>query len=340
MAAQLSVSIVMPARNAAKTLDAAVRSIRCQTLTDWELVAVDDGSDDATHDLLAAFAGKDKRIRIISQSASGICAALQQGCAATRGTCIARMDADDLMHPERLRRQADFLKSEPGVGVVSCLVRHGGHPTAQAGYAAHVAWINSLRTPGQIALRRFVESPVAHPSVMFRRELLTMHGGYRPGNFPEDYELWLRWMDGGVRFGKVDAQLLTWNDPPDRLSRVDPRYRPRPFYLVKCVYLARWLKNNVTPDREIWLWGAGRITRQRFKNLEQEGISIAGFIDIDPEKVGKTRNNRPVVSPGNLPLKEQVFILCGVSSRGAGELISARLNQAGWVEGRDYLLAA
>ena len=213
------VSIVMPVRNAAGTVAVALQSAKDQSCADWELLAVEDGSQDETAAILAAAADADSRIRVFSQAAIGIAEALQRGCAAARGEFIARLDADDWMPPERLWRQLEFFESHPHLGVVSCRVRHGGDQTAQAGYAAHVAWINSLLTPEDLALRRFVESPVAHPSVMFRRALLQQRGGYESGDFPEDYELWLRWMDAGVQFGKVDAELLLWNDVPTRLSR-------------------------------------------------------------------------------------------------------------------------
>jgi glycosyltransferase involved in cell wall biosynthesis len=334
------ISIVMPVRNAAATLPVVLESIRRQTLLDWELVAVDDGSNDETAGILASAARADSRIRILSQRACGIAEALQRGCAAARGEFIARLDADDWSPPERLLLQLEFFERNPQLGLVSCRVKHGGDPTAQAGYAAHVAWINSLLTPGDIALRRFVESPVAHPSVMFRRLLLQQHGGYESGDFPEDYELWLRWMDAGVQFGKVDAELLTWNDAPTRLSRTEQRYRPEAFYRTKCSYLARWLKCQVEPTREIWMWGAGRITRNRFRALEAEDISISGFIDVDEKKLGRMRDGRPVVGPNHLPSKDRSFILAGVSSRGARDLIAAELNRRGRAEGRDYLLVA
>lgn len=330
----------MPVRNAAATLPQALESIRRQVFTDWELVAVNDGSVDETTTLLNSAVSGDHRIRVLSHAMMGITETLQHGCAAARGRFIARMDADDVMAPERLLRQLAFATANPGIEVVSCRVRHGGDSKGQAGYARHVAWINSLRTPDDIALRRFVESPVAHPSVMFRRELLQQHGGYKSGDFPEDYELWLRWMDAGVRFGKVDAELLTWNDSPGRLSRADPRYGTDAFYRVKCTYLARWHKREFGPAREVWLWGAGRVTRRRFQSLETEGVPIAGFIDIDPKKLGVLRDGRAVVSPTDLPDQQRAFILAGVSARGARELIAAGLNSLGRVEGRDYLLAA
>ncbi len=334
------VSIVLPVRNAARTLPAALESIRAQTLRAWELVAVDDGSRDETARQLRDAARADARIRVWTQPAQGIVAALQRGCAAARGEFIARMDADDWMAPERLQRQVAFLQAHPRLDVVSCRVRFGGDPVAQAGYAAHVAWINSLCTPAAIARRRFVESPVAHPSVLFRRALLAQHGGYAAGDFPEDYELWLRWMAAGVRFGKVAAELLTWHDSPTRLSRVEARYRTAAFYRTKCRYLAHWLKTQVPPPREVWLWGAGRVTRQRFQALETEGVRLAGFVDVDVKKQGRLRDGRRVVAPGKLPPKNQALIVAGVAKRGARELILAELIRQGRVEGEDFLLAA
>lgn len=199
----------MPVRNAACTLANAVGSILNQTWNDWELIAVDDGSTDASLEMLNAIA--DPRVKVISTPARGIAGALQTGCAAASGAWIARMDADDTMHAERLAAQWEYARRHSELDAVSCLVGYGGEA---AGYEAHIVWINSLRTPEEIALRRFIESPVAHPSVMFRRRLLERHGGYREGDFPEDYELWLRWLKAGVRLGKVPRELLVWNDPP------------------------------------------------------------------------------------------------------------------------------
>ena len=329
------ISIVMPVRDAAATLGAAVGSILEQTFRDWELIAVDDGSTDGGLEMLRAIG--DPRIRVIAIPPQGIAKALQTGCTAAAGEWIARMDADDLMNPERLAGQMDHARHYPALDVISCLVKYGGNA---AGYAAHVDWINTLCTPEEIALRRFIESPVAHPSVMFRRSLLEKHGGYRHGDFPEDYELWLRWLDAGVKFGKTPRELLVWNDPPTRLSRNDPRYSVEGFYRTKCHYLARWLRANVDTARQLWLWGAGRITRRRFDALEAEGCRFAGFIDVDAKKANTHRDGRMVRMAGDLPETRDAFIIAGVGNRGAREKIHAHLTANGWVEGMDFILAA
>lgn len=331
------VSIVMPVRDVADTLGEAVESIFLQTWSEWELLVVNDGSQDGTSGILANYAARDPRVRILSTPRRGIVVALQTGCAAAAGDWIARMDGDDVMHPERLRWQMDYVRENPRCGVVSGRVRYGG---GTSGYAAHVAWVNSLGTHEEMSLRRFVEAPVAHPSVMFRRCLLEKHGGYRDGGFPEDYELWLRWMGAGVRFGKVSEEILVWNDPPSRLSRTDPRYGVDRFYQIKCEYLAQWLRRNVDSSRALWLWGAGRVTRRRFDFLESAGCRFQGFIDVDPKKASVHRDGRRVVMADDLPERERAFLVVGVANRGARAEIVAHLTARGWREGLDFLLAA
>jgi hypothetical protein len=218
------------------------------------------------------------------------------------------------MHPDRLLRQCQFLEDHLDRG--GFLPRPTRRRPSQARrLCAHIAWVNSLLEPGEIKLRRFVESPVAHPSVMFRRALLQEHGGYASGDFPEDYELWLRWMEAGVEFSKVNADLLICNDPPGRLSRADQRYRAEAFYRIKCLYLAHWLKKEVASFRGVWLWGAGRVTRRRFGALEEQGIAIRGSIDVDVKKIGRSRGGRLQLDLWTC-LRRLAFVLVGVAVRG------------------------
>lgn len=337
------VSVVMPVRDAAGTVGRAVDSIRTQTLADWELIAVDDGSTDDTPALLEAAAREEVRIRVIRAPRGGLVTALNAGLAAAKGRFIARMDGDDESHPERLAEQVRLLETDPRLGVAGCLVEFGGDAGRSAGYALHVEWLNTLVEPDEIALNRFVEAPLAHPSVIFRRDLVAAHGGYRDGPFPEDYELWLRWLEAGVRIAKVPRPLLRWNDPPARLSRTDPRYAPEAFYRLKAGYLARWLRGAggaVARPRGIWVWGAGRPTRQRAAHLVAEGIALAGHVDIDPKKTGRLVGGRPVVRPDELPPPGEAFVLGYVASRGARELIRADLRRRGHAEGRDFIMCA
>lgn len=331
------VSVVMPVWNAAETLQSAMSSVLVQSLADWELMVVDDGSSDGSGELAERLAEQDQRVKVLRRERRGIVAALQAGCAVARGGYLARMDADDWMAPQRLEKQWRFLEERPEIGLVSCLVDYGGEAV---GYAAHVEWLNELRSPEMMAQRRWVEAPVAHPSVMFRRELLERFGGYRDGDFPEDYELWLRWMEQGVKFGKVPEWLLRWNDPPTRLSRTDRRYSVEAFFAMKLGYLARWLQRRLGSGQELWLWGAGRVTRRRFGMLAEQGLRLAGFLDVDPKKSGQVLDGLPVRHFKELPARGKSFILAGVAARGARAQITAYLVERGWREGEDFLLVA
>lgn len=334
------VSVVMPVRNGGRALLDAIASVRAQTCGEWELIVIDDGSTDTTRAVLQAAAESDRRIRVLSPGAVGIVTALNAGLAAARGPLVARMDADDVSHPERLADQVAFLRApeNTGIGLVGCLVGFGGQVHAAAGFALHVAWLNSLSAPDEISRNRFVESPLAHPSVMFRRDLVRQFGGYRDGDFPEDYELWLRWLAAGVRMAKVPRVLLTWNDPPGRLSRTDPRYDPNAFYRLK----APWIAQAVSGAGRVFVWGAGRHTRKRAAHLEQHGVQIAGYIDVDAKKISPALGGSglPVLAYTALPPPGEIVVLSYVSSRGARDFNRGQLLARGYVEGRDFLLCA
>lgn len=334
------VSVVMPVRNGGHALDEALASMRVQTWRSWELIAVDDGSTDDTGARLQGAAAADTRVRVVSLGSVGIVAALNVGLDLARGRFIARMDADDVSHPERLAEQVAFLSApeNASIGLVGCLVDFGGRANQAGGFALHVEWLNSLTIAEDIRRSRFIESPLAHPSVMFRRELVHQYGGYVAGDFPEDYELWLRWLAAGVRMAKVPRVLLTWNDPPGRMSRTDPRYAPDTFYRVK----APWIARAVAGAGRVFVWGAGRHTRKRASYLGGHGLQVAGYIDVDVKKISPALGGSglPVLSYTALPPPGDVVVLSYVSTRGARDFNRGELLARGYVEGRDFFLCA
>lgn len=332
------VSVLLPAYNAAATVARAIASIRVQDTADWELIVVDDGSTDDTAAVALAAAQDDDRIQLVRVAHGGVIHANNAGLAGATGRFIARLDADDEAFPARLRRQVELLDARPELGGVGCLVEFGGSRDTALGYALHVDWVNGLREPDAIARARFIESPLVNPSMMVRREIFERHGSYEDTAWPEDYAYWLKLLDAGVRFAKVPDVLLRWNDPLGRLTRNDARYSDTAFYGCKCHYLARWLQREIDLARPVWLWGAGRVTRKRFAALAGEGVKLAGFIDIDARKTGRPLPAGPVIAPGAIP--PDAFVVVGVGSRGARELIQAALMEQGRREGRDYILAA
>lgn len=329
------VSILLPFYQASRTLEEAGRSLLAQTYQDWELFLLDDGSTDNGTYHAAQLASKDPRIEMHRLPHAGIVSTLNIGLELANAPLVARMDADDICHPDRLAEQVSHLDSHPGIGLVSCQVGHLEGETGQEGYAEYVDWTNGIVSPEDIALKRFVESPFAHPSVMFRKDIVSSHGGYKDGDFPEDYELWLRWLDAGVQMAKVPKKLLQWRDLPTRLSRNDSRYRLEAFYRMKFGYLAKVLK-----DKTVWVWGAGRTTRHRATWLLDYGVTIQGFYDVDPNKAGDPRTGLVVKQVEEIPPPGESFILVLAGARGIRRKIGNFLNERGWEEGRDYLFGA
>ena len=329
----MKVSIVMPVYNAEGTVLQALESLRAQSFQPLEIIAINDGSTDGTMEILRG----QPDIKLLDHSHRGIVPALNDGLAAANGEYIARMDADDLCHPGRIEKQALFLDTFLDIGIVGCRVAFGGDREQQAGYAAHVDWINGLTEPDDIALNRFIESPFAHPSVMFRRGLLEQFDAYRDGSFPEDYELWLRWMAHGVKAGKVNEELVVWNDPPDRLSRTDERYSIDAFYKTKAKYLFQWLEQHNPHHPDVIVWGAGRVTRRRVEILASYGLRITHYVDIKPRQLNcKT----PVILPSEIPDPETCFVLPMVGKRGVRDQIRPILHERGFVEGKNCIFAA
>lgn len=337
LASRPRVSVLMPCYNAFGTLDEALDSLVEQTLADFEIIAVDDGSTDDTLPRLQEWGRREPRLKICVQEHGGIIQALNAGLGMCRAGYIARMDTDDYCYPERLEGQVDYLEAHPETAVVGCLVEGYPDPQVRQGFRIYIDWLNSLVSDEDIRREIFVESPFAHPSVTFRREWVESAGGYQEQGWAEDYDLWLRLYLAGARFAKLPRALLKWREHPERLTRTDSRYSLENFIRAKAHYLAR----GPLADREaVLIWGAGMVGRRLAKQLARQDAPLAAFVDIDPRKIGHTRRGLPILPPDALPewwrRSPKPAVLAAVGARGARQLIRQRLAGMGLVEGLDW----
>jgi glycosyltransferase involved in cell wall biosynthesis len=329
-------SILLPYRDAATTLEECLASIGAQHCGDYELLAVNDGSSDASADIVGDHASVDRRIRRFDSPQPGLVAALNHGLVAARAEVVVRMDADDRMHPERLGRQLAHLQEESALTLSASRVRAFPAEDLQAGLREYLRWQNACLTPRDLAEEIYVEAPLAHPSVAFRRDAVLAAGGYRHGPFPEDYELWLRLHHRGHRMAKLPEVLLDWREYPQRTSRTDPRYARSAFDRLRAEYLGR--DPRLLARREdLAIWGAGRRTRKRCALLLGQGLRPLAFIDIDPRKIGKRVDGVPVCPPTWLARAPRPFVLVYVTKHGAREEIATSLGAMGYRRGRDWL---
>jgi len=339
-----AVTVLLPVRNAAATLDSCLDSIQSQTLSNFELLALDDASSDDTVARLSARACNDPRIRLVRPRRRGLVACLNAGLAEARAPLIARMDGDDIMVRERLALQHAYLESRPEVDVLATRVRAFPDSELRAGMREYLRWQNGCLQPKSIRDDIYVESPLTHPSVMYRRDSIVSAGGYRDGEFPEDYELWLRLNRRGARMAKLDRSLLEWRQHAGSLSRCDSRYAREAFDKLRADYLAR--DRRLDDTRPVVFWGAGRRTRRRAGHLMAHGVAPSAWIDVDPRKVGNRVHGVPVFSPDWLAARRPdpelrvqcpPFVLIWVASHGARERIAGMLDTMGYTRGGDYL---
>jgi len=327
-----AISVLLPFHDAAETIADCIESILAQTLTDFEIIAVNDYSNDASLRIVQGY--DDDRIRIIDNEYRGLVSALNTGLAYCAAPLVARMDADDIMYSTRLSKQYQYMRQHHDVVLVATQARKFPETSIRNGYREYMRWQNSVLSSEDIHNQIYIESPFAHPSVMFRRDSVIAAGAYRHGEFPEDYELWLRLFHHGYRMEKLPEVLLDWRESDNRLSRVSDNYSRDAFDRIRAHYLSQDTRIH---NRPIAFWGAGRKTRQRVQYLLDRGFEPAVWIDIDPKKIGNHIHGVEVVEPAWLENSGHTFMLNYVTNHGARDIARNYLERIGYVMGQDYL---
>ncbi|MFL5375265.1 MAG: glycosyltransferase [Myxococcales bacterium] len=327
-------SVLLPARNAAATLAAALEGLFAQRdAPEFEIVCVDDASSDATPRILAEARARDPRVRVVPGEGRGFVAALQVGLRHCRGDLIARMDADDLVEPDRLRLQADALERDRSLAAVGSLVRCFPGPLSP-GLARFEAWLDSVVSKDECRRARFIEAPLVHPSMTFRRSAVEAVGGFREAGWAEDWDLQLRLLEAGFELCKVPRVLLHWRDSPARLTRTGTAYALNRMIELRAHHLAR----GPLRGRLFDLWGAGPTGKRLARALETRGLRPRRFIDVAPGK--RIARGLPVEPPDALGPPGEAIVVCAVGAPGAREEIRGDLATRGYREGEDYLFAA
>jgi glycosyltransferase involved in cell wall biosynthesis len=213
------ISVVVGVRNGSETLAGTLDSILAQTFRDFECIVVDDGSTDDTPRILADYAVRDSRIRVISQRNAGLTRALIAGCAEARGTWIARHDAGDRSHPERFRLQLALFAQEPRLVCVSCATDFVG-PRDEYLFTSHpdAVALSPVEMLDLSAPHGITAGPAHHGSAMFSRDAYERAGGYRAEfYYGQDWDLWYRLGNLGL-FQSIDQPLYIARVTPESIS--------------------------------------------------------------------------------------------------------------------------
>jgi glycosyltransferase involved in cell wall biosynthesis len=207
--ATVPITVLLPVHNGGEHLVAAIASILTQSHRAYELLVIDDGSNDGTAQFLDQIT--DPRLRVLTRNRQGLVAALNWGLSEARHDVIARMDADDVSHPRRLELQLEHLLRHPEVAAVGCcydVVDDDGRPLTR---------VHTAGEPGYIHRQLFFRNVLPHAGMMYRRDAVVSAGGYRDVGPAEDYDLWMR-LSSAHDIASLPQVLLTYRRSPGGIS--------------------------------------------------------------------------------------------------------------------------
>ena len=301
------ISVLLPIYNSQKVLAECLDSILAQTYPYFEVVAVDDGSTDNTPAILAAYAKRDSKIRVVSLGKNrGIVDALNIGLEQCRGRWIARMDADDMMTPERLSVQLTYMFDHPEVDLLGAQVKIFREDRAlTAGQRRYQDWSNSLISDQAIKQEIFAESPIMHPTFFLTKRFCNEMGGYQSNPWAEDYDFILRAYLKNATFAKLPQIVVEKRDSPTRLARTDARCKRKAMFNAKAHYFA--ISGLPSETGKIFIAGTGSSGRKAYAALKREKVPIHGFVDNIESDTKRTVAGLPVTTL-NAETAEHFFV--------------------------------
>jgi glycosyltransferase involved in cell wall biosynthesis len=277
----------------------------------------------------------DPRFRVVSTPARGLIAALNEGLRHCKAPLVARMDADDVMHRERLAAQANALDADPGLSAVGSHVRLFPRSSLSPRLREYEHWLNTLRSDADVRRDAYVECPIAHPTLMMRSELAAL--AYMDRGWPEDYDLILRAFEAGMRIGIVTRRLVAWRNGAGTLSRTDPRYAIDRFTACKAHFLARGFL-DAAPNYV--LWGYGSTGRTLRRALLAHGKVPSHIVEVKRGRIGQRIHGASVVPHAKVAELRRERIVVSVARAAPRAEIRGTLAALGFVEGQDFVCAA
>lgn len=330
------VSVLIPFRNAEPYLKDCLQSILNQSFSDYEVILINDHSEDQSLSIALDFQNKDSRFKVLSAKQEGIIAALRQAYNVSCGDYITRMDADDIMMPDRLDEQFSLLKKN-GLGFVSTgKVHYFSDEKLGAGYQRYQNWLNELQKKEDPFEDVFKECVLPSPCWMMHRKDFEKVGGFESDVYPEDYDLCFRIYRAGIRILASDKVLHKWRDYPVRTSRTDPRLKDQSFLKVKLRY---FLELKATSSDQIIVWGAGDKGKKVIKILKDRGLRPA-WVCNNKNKIGKEVDGTVISDCRNLQFQADQKVLVLVAQRETKDEILVFLEKGGWVKNETYFWMA
>jgi glycosyltransferase involved in cell wall biosynthesis len=326
-----AITVLMPCRDAGRTVGLAAQSILRQTgVAGLRLLAVDDGSRDETLPVLEALAREDARVTVVVQERLGLVAALNRGLDLIKTPLLARQDADDVSHPERLRCQLELFSRSPQPDVAGCRIRGFPREQVRGGMQRYERWQNGLCTHEEMEAELYVESPLAHATALMKTISVRAAGGFRQLDGPEDWDLWARMFARGCRFGKVPRVLYFWREHENRATRTDPRLSEENFRALKCAHLVAGPLRGLP---RVDLWSHGRQGEAWAELLAKKGEFEFCYRPLNPKPVLSGSAPLPACPP-----RDSGLVLIAYGTESIRKWFRNKMVDLGGRWGKDYLL--
>ncbi|NOR44171.1 MAG: glycosyltransferase [Candidatus Delongbacteria bacterium] len=279
------ISILMPVKNSEKFLSLTIYSILDQTEKNWELIVVNDGSEDNSLDMLENFAKEDPRIKIFNnEEGLGIIPALKTAFKHSNGTFITRMDSDDLMAVYKLEKMKEILldhgKGNVVTGPIECFSDDG----IKDGYRKYEKWLNGLIINENCYSEIYRECVIQSSCWMVHREDLIKCEAFDLDIYPEDYDLAFRFYKYGLKVRSYSKLLHLWRDHPSRVSRNDPRYEDQQYFDLKLKYL---FELDHDKSKTLVVWGTGSKGKKMVRKLQEQYDIPFRWVGNNPKKIGE-----------------------------------------------------
>lgn len=335
------ISVLMSVYNGGNYVKDSIESILEQTYTDFELIIVNDGSTDQTSNIIKSY--KDKRIKIFDlEENCGVGAALQYGLSKVSGEYIAKADADDLYHPDRLLKQKNFLDNNKDIAVVGTFVEYfadqerQNSPQYLTKKNIQEKQKNSLFLTEDISEKLYWFCCVTHSTMMARSEIIKKIG-YSANRMGEDYYLLYQLNKSGYQMANL-PEILTkvrvTNNSITALGKNKEWYFKKALFEIKGDEIRNLFQNN----NQVYLWGAGEFGQLMFEQLQIRGLEVVGFIDGDQTKQGKVLKGKSIFGFDEIYSDKGNDIKVLIASQPGMFQITDILKQHGFLHLRDFVV--
>ncbi len=333
MQEQPLVSIVMAVKDTAPYLPECLDSICNQTYQNWELIAVNDHSTDATPEILKAYSEKDPRVRYFDSDQPRLIPTLQVAYKQVKGTLLNRMDSDDKMPLDKIETLVnEWQKYGKGHVIAGGTEHFVDEGVVGDGFLKYERWLNNVAKNGLHYREIYRECVIPSHCWMIHKDDFDAAGAFDPVIYPEDYDLCFRFYEKGYTIIGIDKILHFWRDRSNRISRTWDEYKDNRYYEMK---LRFFFKLDRDVKRPLVVWGAGKNGKDLVKLIQQQEDQIAWVCDNE-NKIGKDIYDIRMQHFNEIPTLENAQILIAVASPDAKIEIETQLKAWGKKPVQDY----